>query len=294
MEIQKVLASDLVVLDAPVWRCSTRYRWHLEFTEYLPPARSRRCSCWATSWGLCGFRDGAWAVASLNREKAGLLLRQAQAIATASRVPTTFVQKYTPRRAQLKPSGAPEPASGRGRPAAAGDRRGSVRKKRTFWPNSSAAWNMTRVPCSVSVRQNARNLHSMDRPSTAAKHDPPHRTTFIEERRTARRKLMSVPSSAATTRSSGNSRGSVGRWVFAEVERDLISGAHPGGALPRGQVGGSDHATDRIDRGPAVQLRCEDGPRESRRRLAHHLPAVRFIVVVGVRGGRRPRPRAEA
>ena len=29
------------------------------------------------------------------------------------RVPTTFVQKYTPR-AQLKPSGAPEPASGRG------------------------------------------------------------------------------------------------------------------------------------------------------------------------------------
>ena len=113
--------------------------------------------------------------------------------------------------------------------------------------------------------------HSMDRPSTAAKHDPPHRTTFIEERRTARRKLMSVPSSAATTRSSGNSRGSVGRWVFAEVERDLISGAHPGGALPRGQVGGSDHATDRIDRGPAVQLRCEDGPRESRRRLAHHL-----------------------
>ena len=33
------------------------------------------------------------------------------------------MQKYTPR-AQLKPSGAPEPASGRGRPAAAGDRRG--------------------------------------------------------------------------------------------------------------------------------------------------------------------------
>ena len=30
-----------------------------------------------------------------------------------NRVPTTFVQKYTPR-AQLKPSGAPEPASGRG------------------------------------------------------------------------------------------------------------------------------------------------------------------------------------
>ena len=82
--------------------------------------------------------------------------------------------------------------------------------------------------------------HSMDRPSTAAKHDPPHRTTFIEERRTARRKLMSVPSSAATTRSSGNSRGSVGRWVFAEVERDLISGAHPGGALPRGQVLGAE------------------------------------------------------
>ena len=42
-----------------------------------------------------------------------------------SRVPTRFVQKYTAR-AQLKRSGAPEPASGRGRPAAAGDRRGSV------------------------------------------------------------------------------------------------------------------------------------------------------------------------
>ena len=48
--------------------------------------------------------------------------------AAVLRVPTTFVQKYTPR-AQLKPSGAPEPASGRGRPAAAGDRRGSVRNK---------------------------------------------------------------------------------------------------------------------------------------------------------------------
>ena len=33
----------------------------------------------------------------------------------------------------------PEPASGRGRPAAAGDPRGSVRNKRTFWPNNSAA-----------------------------------------------------------------------------------------------------------------------------------------------------------
>ena len=127
------------------------------------------------------------AVASLNREKAGLLLRQAQAIATASRVPTTFVQKYTPR-AQLKPSGAPEPASGRGRPAAAGDRRGSVRKKRTFWPNSSAAWNMTRVPCSVSVRQNARNRIQWTGPSTAAKHDPPWRYaafTVVEGNRTS-------------------------------------------------------------------------------------------------------------
>ena len=58
-----------------------------------------------------------------------------------------FVRKYTTR-AQLKPSGAPEPASVRGRPAAAGDRRGSVRNKRTFWPNSSAAWNIDafRVP----------------------------------------------------------------------------------------------------------------------------------------------------
>ena len=83
-------------------------------------------------------------------------MRRLVGAAIEKRVPTTFVQKYTPR-AQLKPSGAPEPASGRGRPAAAGDRRGSVRKKRTFWPNSSAAWNMTRVPCSVSVRQNARN-----------------------------------------------------------------------------------------------------------------------------------------
>ena len=51
--------------------------------------------------------------------------------AARPKVPTTFVQKYTPR-AQLKPSGAREPASGRGRPAAAGDPRGSVRNKWAF------------------------------------------------------------------------------------------------------------------------------------------------------------------
>ena len=45
-------------------------------------------------------------------------------------------------------------------------------------------------------------------------------------------KLTERPPGAPTTRSSGNSRGSVDRWVFAEVERDLISGAHSGGALP--------------------------------------------------------------
>ena len=96
--------------------------------------------------------------------------------AAAARVPTTFVQKYTPR-AQLKPSGAPEPASGRGRPAAAGDRRGSVRKKRTFWPNSSAAWNMTRSVFRI-CQTKYPEPHFMDRPSTAQqdvrKPDPRH------------------------------------------------------------------------------------------------------------------------
>ena len=56
-----------------------------------------------------------------------------------------------------KPSGAPEPASGRGRPAAAGDRRGSVRNKCTFWPNSSAAWNMTRSVFRICQTKNARS-----------------------------------------------------------------------------------------------------------------------------------------
>ena len=65
-----------------------------------------------------------------------LLLHLDRQLLAASRVPTTFVQKYTPR-AQLKPSGAPEPASGRGRPAAAGDRRGSVRRNKWgFRPHS--------------------------------------------------------------------------------------------------------------------------------------------------------------
>ena len=71
----------------------------------------------------------------------------------------------------------------------------------------------------------------MDRPSTAAKHDPPpDGSTEADERPPARR----------PTRSSGNSRGSVGRWVFAEVERDLISGAHPRGALPGARSSGEE------------------------------------------------------
>ena len=41
------------------------------------------------------------------------------------------------------PRVAPEPAAGRGRPAASGNRRGSVRNKRTFWLNSLAPRNMT-------------------------------------------------------------------------------------------------------------------------------------------------------
>ena len=82
------------------------------------------------------------------------------------RVPTRFVRKYTVR-AQLKPSGAPEPASGHGRPAAAGDRRGSVRNKRTFWPNSSAAWNTMGSVVRI-CQKIPRSPHSMDRPSTAA------------------------------------------------------------------------------------------------------------------------------
>ena len=77
------------------------------------------------------------------------------------RVPTRFVRKYTIR-AQLKPSGGPEPASWHGRPAAAGDRRGSVRNKRTFWLNSSAAWNMTRSVFRICQIQ-YQKPHFMDR-----------------------------------------------------------------------------------------------------------------------------------
>ena len=77
------------------------------------------------------------------------------------RVPTTFVQKYTPR-APLKPSGAPEPASGRGRPAAAGDRRDSVRNKWAFWLNSSAAWNTMRSMSRICKIQYPKP-HFMDR-----------------------------------------------------------------------------------------------------------------------------------
>ena len=39
----------------------------------------------------------------------------------------------------------PSRPQGGGRPAAAGDRRDSVRNKDSFWPNSSAAWNMNAV-----------------------------------------------------------------------------------------------------------------------------------------------------
>ena len=44
-----------------------------------------------------------------------------------------------------------------------GDRHGSVMNKRTFWPNSSAAWNMTRSVfriCNIKYPK----PHSMDRP----------------------------------------------------------------------------------------------------------------------------------
>ena len=102
---------------------------------------------------------------------------------------------------------------------------------------SSMEHDAFRVPyLSDKTLETAFNGQAVDRGEVR----PSASNDFIEERRTARRKLMSVPSSAATTRSSGNSRGSGGRWVFAEVERDLISGAHPGGALPRGQILGAE------------------------------------------------------
>ena len=44
-----------------------------------------------------------------------------------------------------------------------GDRHDSVRNKRAFWPNRSAAWNMTRYV--VRICQTKRSKpHSMDRP----------------------------------------------------------------------------------------------------------------------------------
>ena len=86
--------------------------------------------------------------------------------AAVPRVPTRFVRKYTAR-AQLKPLGAPEPASGRGRPAAAGDRRGSVRNKRTFWLNSLAARNMTGSVFRI-CQKIPPKPHSMDRPVDCA------------------------------------------------------------------------------------------------------------------------------
>ena len=65
------------------------------------------------------------------------------------------------------PSGAPEPASGRGRPAAAGDRRGSVRNKRSFWLNSLAARNMTGSVFPY-LSEIPPKPHSMDRPVDCA------------------------------------------------------------------------------------------------------------------------------
>ena len=50
-----------------------------------------------------------------------------------------------------------------GRPSASGDRHGSVRNKRTFWPNSPAAWNMTtgRRPRSPEKRRRLAEIMSV-------------------------------------------------------------------------------------------------------------------------------------
>ena len=89
------------------------------------------------------------------------------------------------------PSGAPEPASGRGRPAAAGDRRGSVQEQMHVLAEqfSSMEHDAFRVPyLSDKTLEAAFNGQAVDRGEAR----PSASNDFIEERRTARRKLMSV------------------------------------------------------------------------------------------------------
>ena len=99
-----------------------------------------------------------------------------------------------------------------GRPSASGDRHGSVRNKRTFWPNSSAAWNMTtdRRPRSPDKRRRLDELMSV------LKRD---------------RRLV-VSGLSRLGRSLGQIVAVLDAPAKAEVERDLISERTPRGPCP--------------------------------------------------------------
>ena len=151
------------------------------------------------------------------------------------RVPTRFVRKYTAR-AQLKPAGAPR-AGLRSRETGGGGRPARFCQEQTHVLAEQFS-SMTRVPCSVSVRQNTRSRISMDRAVDRAAQAPlPHRR--LQRGAPAARRADEASSRAATAWSSAHTRGSVGRWVFGEVERNLTSERTPEG-LARGHVLGAE------------------------------------------------------
>ena len=67
--------------------------------------------------------------------------------------------------------------------------------------------------------------------------------------------------------------GGVGRWVFAEVERDLISGAHPRGALP-GARSSVRKLSGRPKGLPGASSRLEGQLHEHPRAQAEPLPCI--------------------
>ena len=106
-------------------------------------------------------------------------------------VPTTFVRKYTPR-AQRKPPGGSR-AGRRARETGGVGETGAVlsgtnaRSGRTVQQHG----NMTRSVFRICQTKRSKP-HSMDRPVDRGEARPSASNDFIEERRTARRKLMSV------------------------------------------------------------------------------------------------------
>ena len=196
--------------------------------------------------------------------------------ALAPRVPTRFVQKYTVT-AQLEPSGTTEPIVAAsphvdlvavglrgklasrinrgGRPSGVGET-GSVRNKRTFWPNSSTAWNMTtgRRPRSPEKRRRLDELMSVlqcgDR-------------LVVSELLRLGRSLGQIVAVLDAPAKAGS--------AFA-----ALKGEHPGRGQEQHPDEGRDHALRAVRRGrarPGFSERTPRGPcpraRSSGRKLGH-------------------------